>query len=118
MNNPTTTNTTSNGTTTSTSPSTTSSSISGAAASVRERINDGIDTATSRIGEAVEGRANSIASKTQELLTSVAHTGQYLQNSEPKALGADLVAVIKRHPVLTLAAGVGFGMLFSKMFRR
>lgn len=94
------------------------STDAGMVSNVRSKINEGIDSATNKIGGAVEDRANAIATKTQDLLTSVAHGGQYLRESEPKTMGADLYAVVKRHPILSLAIGAGFGLLVAKIVRR
>lgn len=107
----------------------TTATPSNAAVGMRERVSDRIDSATSKIsdridsattklGEAVENQANALGDKSKELMSTIAHGGQYLRESQPKQLGSDFVALVKRHPVVSLAIGTGFGILIARALRR
>lgn len=96
---------------------------------VSERVAHSIDSASVKLADAVEENGNALADMIEDtgsaladgadnLISDASEKVRYLRETEPKKLGADLLSLAKRHPILSLALGLGVGLLFSRLRRR
>lgn len=83
-----------------------------------ERVADSIDSAKAKIIDVVEEKGSALADGANKLVGDATDKVRYLRESEPKKLGTDLLALVKRHPIMSLAIGTGVGLLISRRRRR
>lgn len=72
---------------------------------------DAAETAQEKVGDAASYAKDKVES-------GVKAVGDYLKDADLKGMGEDLTELIRKHPLLSVAVGVGIGMLVAGVTRR
>lgn len=71
------------------------------------------------MGEKVAERASRAAGYVEEKVNTGIHSvGEYLSEKNVRDMAHDVSELVKKHPIVSLAVGVGVGLLLASMLRR
>ncbi|MCA9644732.1 MAG: hypothetical protein H6718_10385 [Polyangiaceae bacterium] len=85
--------------------------------SVHDKVNHRVDEVTTSVGQSAQVAADRVreADLTERAAGSLENVGSYLEGADYDQLVEDVTAVVKRHPIPAILAGVGLGYLIGRL---
>ncbi|MEZ4372223.1 MAG: hypothetical protein R3B07_15435 [Polyangiaceae bacterium] len=85
--------------------------------SIRDKVNHRVDEVTTSVGQSAQAAAEQVrhADLTERTAGSLENVGSYLEGADYDQLVEDVTAVVKRHPIPAILAGVGLGYLIGRL---
>ncbi|MCA9626925.1 MAG: hypothetical protein KC766_04645 [Myxococcales bacterium] len=84
---------------------------------LHDKVNHRVDEMTSSVGQSARSAAERVrdADLTERTAGGLEQVGGYLEGADYDQLVEDVTAVVKRHPVPAILAGVGLGYLIGRL---
>lgn len=85
---------------------------------VGNRINERVDSASTRVGDGLNSAAGGIRNGVETVATKLERAGGYLREHDARTMGSDLTNVIRNHPKAAIGVGLGLGFMIGRMLSR